>query len=291
MYELIKVNDKTFYIDCPAKIGVYQVSENEVYLIDAGSDKDAGRKVRQILEKNEWTLKGILNTHSNADHIGGNAYLSRNTGCPVFTDGIEAAFTEHPILEPSFLYGGYPFKDLRHKFLMAQESETRGFDDPDYPKEVKVIPLPGHFFDMVGFRTPDDTVFLADCISSKETLDKYGISFIYDVEKHLETLDKVENMEAKFFVPAHAPAGESVKELAAYNRDKVYEAAEKIKNICADPKNFEEILKRVFDEYNMQLTFEQYVLIGSTVRSYLAWMKDKGEMQAEINENMLFWRK
>ena len=117
MYELIKVNDKTFYIDCPAKIGVYQAGENEVYLIDAGSDKDAGRKVRQILEKNEWTLKGILNTHSNADHIGGNAYLSRNTGCPVFTDGIEAAFTEHPILEPSFLYGGYPFKDLRHKFL------------------------------------------------------------------------------------------------------------------------------------------------------------------------------
>ena len=41
----------------------------------------------------------------------------------------------------------------------------------------------------------------------------------------------------------------------------------------------------------MQLTFEQYVLIGSTVRSYLAWMKDKGEMQAEINDNMLFWKK
>lgn len=291
MYELIKVNDKTFYINCPAKIGVYQSEENEVYIIDAGSDKDAGRKVRQILEKNQWTLKGILNTHSNADHIGGNAYLSRNTGCMIFSGGIEAAFTEHPILEPSFLYGGYPFKELRHKFLMAQESETKAFDDPDYPKEVEVIPLPGHFFDMVGFRTPDDTVFLADCLSSRETLDKYGITFLYDVKSHLETLDKVEKMEAGFFVPAHAPAGESVKDLTVYNREKVFEAADKIRKICAEPKNFEEILKDVFDEYDMKLTYEQYVLIGSTVRSYLSWMKDNGEIQAEISENMLFWKK
>ena len=177
------------------------------------------------------------------------------------------------------------------KARYIEELSGKPLEEAVLPEGFELIQLPGHFFDMVGFRTPDDTVFLADCISSKETLDKYGISFIYDVEKHLETLDKVENMEAKFFVPAHAPAGESVKELAAYNRDKVYEAAEKIKNICAEPKNFEEILKRVFDEYNMQLTFEQYVLIGSTVRSYLAWMKDKGEMQAEINDNMLFWRK
>ena len=30
----------------------------------------------------------------------------------------------HPVLEPSFLYGGYPPKDLRHKFLLAQESDA-----------------------------------------------------------------------------------------------------------------------------------------------------------------------
>ena len=41
--------------------------------------------------------------------------------------------------------------------------------------------LPGHFFDMVGFRIADDVVYLADCLSSKETLDKYQINVLYDV--------------------------------------------------------------------------------------------------------------
>lgn len=63
------------------------------------------------------------------------------------------------------------------------------FSDGGFPKEIKVIPLPGHFFDMVGFCMPDGVVFLADCISSRETLEKYVVSFIYDVGAYLETLD------------------------------------------------------------------------------------------------------
>ena len=100
MYELVQVSEECYYINCLAKIGVY--------LVDSGNDKDAGRKIRKILDKNGWHLAAILNTHSNADHIGRNRYLQ---------------------------------------------------------------------------------------------LDKYAVSVIYDVGAYLETLDKVEQMEAVIFVP------------------------------------------------------------------------------------------
>ena len=170
MYELIQASGDSYYIESPAKIGLVKIAHDEVCLIDSGSDKDAGRKVRQILDANSWKLKAIFNTHSNADHIGGNSYLQKQTGCRIFSPGLECCFTKHPVLEPSFLYGGYPAKDLRHKFLMASESNAEHLSTDVLPDGFEIIPLAGHFFDMVGFRTSDDVVYLADCLSSRETL-------------------------------------------------------------------------------------------------------------------------
>jgi len=56
MYELKQVSEKCCHINCPAKIGVYVPDQDNVYLVDSGNDKDAGRKVRQILDKNGWRL-------------------------------------------------------------------------------------------------------------------------------------------------------------------------------------------------------------------------------------------
>ena len=216
--------------------------------------------------------------------------MQAHTGCRVFAGGIEAAFTAQPILEPSFLYGGYPFKDLRHKFLLAKPSEVTPFTAPEFPAEVQLVPLPGHFFDMVGFRTPDDTVFLADCLSSRETLDKYAVSFIYDVAAYLQTLKKVEKMQARVFVPSHAEAGPDMGELTRYNRAKVLEVADCILNCCREPATSEQILQRLFAVYNLTMNMEQYVLVGSTVRSYLAWLRDENRAEPEFQDNLLFWR-
>lgn len=291
MYELIQVSEKSYYIQSPAKIGLVKLSDGEVCLIDSGSDKDAGRKVRQHLDANGWKLTAIYNTHSNADHIGGNKYLQGQTGCAVYAPGLEGAFTRWPVLEPSFLYGGYPCKELRHKFLMAQESDARELTQGDLPAGWELIPLPGHFFDMVGFRTDEDVVWLADCLSSKETLDKYRIGFIYDVAAYLDTLAKVKDMKAKLFIPAHAPATQDIAELAQYNIDTVWEIAGRILDICAGPKNFETILQQLFVDYGLQMNFEQYVLVGSTVRSYLTWLKESGKLNARFENNLLLWER
>ena len=290
MYELMQAGERSFYINCPAKIGIWLASDTDVYLIDSGNDKDAGRKVKKILDQNGWKLRGILNTHSNADHIGGNRYLQGQYGCKIFSGGIEAAFTRHTVLEPAFLYGGFPFRELRHKFLMAAESETVEFSDLDFPGEVEVIPLPGHFFDMAGFRLPDGTVFLADCLNSREALDKYQISFLYDVNAYLQTLERVCEMEGRLFVPSHAEAAKDIRPLAELNRKKVMEIAGRLMELCREPLGFEELLQKVFTDYGLQMTYEQYVLIGSTVRSYLSWLKDTGKVNAFFEGNRLLWQ-
>lgn len=291
MFELHQIGEKTYYIESPAKIGIYCPNGKDVYLIDSGNDKDAGRKIKKILAEHHWNLLGILNTHSNADHIGGNCYLQNQTNCKIFSSGIELAFTEYPILESSFLYGGYPCKELRHKFLLASGSKVTNFKDKDFPEEIEIIDLNGHFFNMVGFRTPDNIIFLADCLSSKETLDKYKISFIYDVAEYLNTLEKIKTLQAKLFVPSHAQVTDNITELAEYNIIQVHEIANHILAICEEPINFECILQKLFSDYQLKLTFEQYALVGSTVRSYLAWLKDTDKLEVCFENNLLLWKK
>lgn len=291
MYELIQVAPHTYYIQSPAKIGVVETSDGHVVLIDSGNDKEAGRKVRQYLDRQGWTLDAIYNTHSNADHIGGNAYLAKQTGCALYAPGIEAAFTQHPILEPALLYGGYPMKALRHKFLLAQESDAQLLTPEHLPAGFELIPLPGHFFDMVGLRTPDDVVFLADCLSSQATLDKYQISYVYDVAAYLDTLERVKEMHATLFVPAHANATEDIAPLAQYNIDKVNEIAAHILDFCAAPHTFEEVLQHLFTSYDLAMTFEQYALVGSTVRNYLSWLLDSERLSATFTDNRLLWQR
>ena len=290
MYELNQVSPQSYYINSPAKIGIYRQSDDEVYLIDSGNDKEAAKKVLKVVGQNGWRVKGIINTHSNADHIGGNQYIQKQTGCPIFAGGIEGNFTRHPILEPSFLYGGYPFKELRSKFLMAKESEVTDCSSPAFPRELELIPLPGHFFDMVGIRTPDNTVFLADCVSSPAVLEKYGVTFIYDVAQYLATLDRIEALDAVIFVPSHADVTTDIRPLAALNRAKVHEIARAIEEICTEPQDTESVIQAIFRAYRLSMSAEQYVLVGSTIRSYLSWMKDSGRLDVVIGEDSLRWQ-
>lgn len=291
MYELNHITGNSYYIQSPSKMGLVKLNDTDVCLIDSGNDKDAGRKVRQLLDANGWHLTAIYNTHSNADHIGGNRYLQGQTKCRIYAQGIECDITRHPVLEPAFLYGGFPPKDLRHKFLMAQESDAQELTPAVLPEGFELLQLPGHFFHMVGFRSPDDVVYLADCLSSRETLDKYQIGFLYDVAAYLDTLERVKTMQAAAFVPAHAQVTEDIAPLAQYNIDKVHEIADHMVELCAEPVMFEELLKKLFDDYGLTLTFEQYVLVGSTVKSYLAWLKDTGRLTALFEDNRLLWRR
>ena len=100
--ELIKVGDKTYYIKNPTNIGIYKISDNDVYLIDSGNDKDAGKKILKIINEQGWNVKGIINTHSNADHIGGNKVIQDRTNCTILANNIEKSFAEFPIVESSF---------------------------------------------------------------------------------------------------------------------------------------------------------------------------------------------
>lgn len=289
MYELKKVGNKTYYIDSPSKIGIYMVSNKDIYLIDSGNDKEAAKKAYKIIEENNWNLIGIINTHSNADHIGGNAYLQGKTNCKIISTGLENTLTKYPILETSFLYGGFPLNELKNKFLYADKSNPT--DELLYIDGLEYISLKGHFFDMIGIKTDDDVIFVADSVFDEDLINKYHVAFIYDVKEFLNTLDKLEQMNSKLFIPSHGRVVTDIKELTNLNRNKINEIIDLLLDICINPICFDDILQNISNKYDLKMNTNQYVLVGSTIKSYLSYLKNDNKLDVIFENNRMYWVK
>ncbi len=288
MYELIQAGERTWYFEAPSKVGAYVEPDGSVILIDSGNDKDAGRRILKQIAEQGWSLRAILNTHSNADHIGANAFLQQRTGCKIYAYGVEAAFTQYPLLEPAFLYGGFAPKALRNKLLLAQPSQVIQMEG-NLPAGFELLPLPGHYFDMVGLRTPGDVIFLADALFSETILNKYHVSFLYNVKMQLQTLEMLKTVRAALFIPSHAQATKDILPLIDCNKAKILEFAALLIKLAKFRQTEAELLSAVFEHYELKMDFNQYVLIGSTLRSYLSYLVDEGALEAKFEQNMLWY--
>ena len=291
-YRLQQVGSETYYIPAPVNIGVIRRGDR-AYIIDSGNDSDSGRKIRQLLDGNEWRLEMICNTHSNADHIGGNHYLQRITGCRIGATPKESPFITFPELEPAFLWGGFAHRDITGKFLRAEASEVTDTLHPGSFLEeagLEILDLPGHFHQMAGFLSSDRICFLADALFPRDILDKYHICFIYDVNGFLKTLDMLEGIDAELFIPSHCRAADEISGLIRSNRDSVLTVCDAVLEICRKPRTLEEILTELFRYFSITMSHAQYVLVGSTIRSYVSYLAGEGTLESVVDADAIHWR-
>ncbi len=291
-WEPERLGDHTWLLPTGVNVGMWEEGDGAI-LVDSGGDKEAGRQIRQVLDQRQLPLRLIVNTHSNADHIGGNAYLQKQTGCRIAATRLEAAFIIDPVLEPTFLWGSSPPRELRGKFMEAAPSTVDLLlpDSGPVPGTLlQAVALPGHFFQMIGVLTPDRVLFAGDALFGPEILEKHPVFFLNDVAAHLRTLDMLEGVDADVVVPGH---GRPVREKAALisaNRAAVHRTAGAITAFCSQPVAFEDILAELCRVFAVELTFAQYVLVGGTLRAFLSWLSDQGTVRPSFGESRMRWQ-
>ncbi len=288
--ELTVLAGSTYVARGATNVGVFAPGDGSAVLVDSGNDDDAGRRILRACEAAGLRVTCIANTHSNADHCGGNAFIQARTDCRIAASRPEAAFIEDPSLEPSFLWGGFPLPPLRNKFLMAKRSRVTDLLSAPCPVPgagVDALPLPGHYVGMVGFMTPDRVFFAADSVASPEILRKYSYYFVYDVAAHLATLDALTEIDADWIVPSHAEPTREAEPLAAANKAKILEVGERILELCSEASTPETLAARLAESYGLELNHTQYALLGSTLRSYVSWLADRGLVSSRLEANRL----
>ena len=290
-----EVTENAFYIPGAVNTGVIKMG-SEAVLIDTGLDREAGRKILRVLERKGLSVKAIINTHSHADHFGGNSFIVRRTDAKVYAPEIEAGIIQYPYIEPLYLFSAHPVKDLQNRFLMAQASRVdfilkeglglEGMESLNSELKLEIIPLYGHSPRQIGV-TVDGVLFCADSVFSKEVIDKYKIPLFMDIEKQKQTLSFLEKSKFDLYVPCHAQPTSDISELIEVNLG-IMERVEEF--LATKSGTTDEILRRLCKEFGIKLRdFTSYALMAATLKAYLGYLYDKGVLEAEFGDTV-YWK-
>lgn len=286
--ELRQVGNKTYYIEHDTNIGIYNIEDNKICLIDTGSAGD-GEKIDEIITNNGWELKYILNTHTHIDHIGGNKYLIEKYGVPAYCTDYDMAFAHYPELEVAYMNGGYPVRKLRTVFEHPGKIGFKSIEGVEL-KGIKYISLPGHSFGMIGFKTDDDVWFLGDSYLSREYISKFYFGFIYNIGAYIETLERLKSLKGKMFIPSHGEAEGDITETIDVNIDNINWMLDLIKDICSEYAGIDSILQQMYTRLNIRARVTQQVLLSSTAKGYLTYLEDTGKIDCKFIDNIMKWK-
>lgn len=311
-----EIAKNVFYIRGNTNIGVVCNEKPdcmELYLLDSGgSEKDAEIIFQDIsshfsILNKAFTVKAIYNTHSHSDHISGNKLFYDKYKCHIYTSFFEKGSMENNLLQPAFIWGGYPVKPVDISYYRAPYAPVAGlFDEETVVKLENGITLtfknlPGHYFENYGIivTTKDfngndcKVIFTGDAFFPREELAKYWIPFMIDPNAFMDSLDKLEKMEGQFklFVPGHGGPVKEISETLELNRISVLSTKQSILNaLKKGAETTENIIKAVADQNEMNMKPGQFILVGSVIRSYLACLQQEKKIQCYTEGNLLFWK-
>ena len=309
--KLNQVGKNTYYIESETNIGIYKTGPDRVCIIDTGSRGD-GEMIDVIMQQQGWTPDCIINTHTHIDHIGGNKYLMGKYDIPAYCTEIDKAFAEYSDLEASYMNGGRPASKLRHIFAHPGKIGFKAIEDVMSAKgaaaegavecsldEFEIKTLPGHTFGMVGVKTPDDVWFLGDAYLSEAYMQKRSFGYLVDAGEYLETLEMLKGLDGKMFVPAHGVAETDISRILELNKANQKVLIETVKDACRgegdsgaayEGAGLDEIISKMYKVTKMRTNEANHALLSSTVKCYLTYLQDKGEIASSFVDNMMVWK-
>ncbi len=314
--KIIELSSGVYVIPATTNVGVVtseNISSNgssvEVYLIDSGCTEIDGEYVLDVLKAffeqqgQSFSLKAIITTHGHADHCGAHNFLKEETGCQLWAAKHEQGAMETPIIQGTVLWGGYPPHEMRTLFFMPSPTYVDHFISADETielsggRKLSFMELNGHSYEnqcvIISDKNDKKVIFPGDNIFPRNEIINHWIPLILNPVQYMESLDKlcaIENVE--WCIPSHGDfLKRNINEAAELNKIAIISTRTCILDSLKTKKRLtaEEIVKYVADKNDMQLSFSQYALVYSTVKSYIAVMHDAREIKMEVSDNKLYF--
>ncbi|MCD0156713.1 MBL fold metallo-hydrolase [Deinococcus sp. 6GRE01] len=265
-------------------------------LVDTGLDDGHARRLLRGLSERGLTPTGILNTHSHADHHGGNTFiLKKFPELKVFAPPLEDAVIMHPILEPITLFGARPPQELQSKFLLAPPSPARLAPEPGLTRiggaVVELLEVAGHASMMYAVRV-SEVLYAADALFGEAALVKHPLTFCADSALQKEAAARLGQLEGvRVTLPGHGDptpdlTGLVAANLAAYART----TAAVLEAVQVGAAGVDDLLVRVCGALGVTMDSAGAVVLNrAVVSAHLTELLEAGQVHMKVHGNRLLF--
>ena len=291
---IVQLSKQVYYLPAAVNTAIIKTANNNAILVDTGQDKNYGRNIRKALQALDLKPVAIINTHSHADHYGGNDYLLRQFDITVYAPEFESALMQEPYLEPVYLFGGAkPLDEMMSKWLLAKKTKVDYILKPGYLEidglELEIIDTGGHAHKQIAV-VVGKVLIAADAVFGSKILKKYPLPFGQDISRQIESAKKLKELCISTILPGHGTATNDVKGLIDLNLEAFDKAAAIV--LANSSGTSEHVLEHSCRELQIELTdVPRYYLNLCTIKAYLSYLRQQDKVEIRLMNNRLEWYK
>ncbi|HNX27883.1 MAG TPA: MBL fold metallo-hydrolase [Syntrophomonadaceae bacterium] len=288
--QLNHISGQTYVINGSTQIGAYYFADQTCLLIDSGPAKEAGQ-VRQIIEEQGGRVSAIINTHSHADHCGGNREIQLYHKSLVYASELSAPLIQHPILQAVALFSASPPQILHNKYIMPPASKVDFVISPG-PLTIngeifRIIALEGHAIGHIGIETPDEVLFAGDSLLPLSALEEFPFLYLYDAASQMETLDFLKRKKHRKLYLSHGGHYDNLDKIIEANQATLENILQLITVFAADARTREEIAAFLIKELRLPFNQSQYYLLQSSISACLSYLSSTKSIRSFAADNVI----
>lgn len=276
------------------RIPLYMPDRSRAVMIDSGLKHPDREGILALLEQEHIRVATLLTSHFHPDHVGNHTALKAAHGCSVYMTPFARIMSRDPSNLQAVGYETYTLRKARGPYSYCGPDEII----PEGAEEIcvdgitfRLLWLPGHAVEQVGFITPDDVAYLSDTVLSDHVLQAVRLPYYTCLRLDLQTKELLKNLRCRRYILAHNGVCDALCDLIDRN---ITTAREKLRLVEAQAKDWctlEQLCAAVMAHLKMDLNAEAKVIGGKrNIQVLVEYLVETERLVFRVREGYVEYR-
>lgn len=296
MMTIKHVEGNTYCIDTGMTyIPYYMMDDTNIIMMDTGWEKER-KQIEELLDANNYHIKGIICSHSHIDHIGNNQYFKEKYGASLAMSRDEAHICSS-LINLKLYYNRYTLTEVERKYgsmvcdvdVTIEENVT---SLRFHGIRFRIFHTPGHSPGHICIITPDNVAYLGDSLITDTVMKSAKLPYAHVLKRDLESKKRLKALECNSYIVAHKTILNDIGTLIDDNIEFYQMRAGKVLAEITELMTIEDLMKIIVRKWSINVSSTmKYIVVERMLRYYIEYLNETGQIEKMIDHGFLKYRK